>query len=286
MTSIEDSPQTVDPRRNSAGLRRDLELLEVLASATADGLGVLQVADLVGRDKGMVSRALATLAESALVSRDPITRNYRLGYRLYSLAARTFESHLVHVATPYLRQLEMATRETTHLCVLRGGNVLTLASEESDHDIRGRSWKGLTTAAWQTPSGRVLLSDWAEDELHQWYEIHGHDPAIITPTSPNMVMAESALMDEKNRVVTDFDSLKTEIDRIRKQGYATIDEEFESGVVAVSAPIYDSQHRIIAAINVSAPKPRFGARLNGAGTITARIAAEISAAIGTNARDS
>ena len=62
----------VAPRRNSAGLRRDLELLEILGSPeseSAGGLGVVRVAELAGRDKGAVSRTLATLADSGLVSR-------------------------------------------------------------------------------------------------------------------------------------------------------------------------------------------------------------------------
>ncbi|TFC18613.1 IclR family transcriptional regulator [Cryobacterium algoritolerans] len=274
MVTTENKPSTPDPRRNSAGLRRDLEILETLATPealSAGGLGVLQLSALVGRDKGMISRTLATLAESGLISRDPITRNYRLGHKLFALAAQTFESHLVHVARPYLRQLEIATGETTHLSVLRGGNVLTLASQESNQDIRGRSWEGMTTAAWQTPSGRVLLSDWTDQALREWYEVHRDDPAVLG-------VAPQALPNGKP-LVKNFDSLKHEINRVRRQGFAVVDEEFELGVVAVSVPVFDSRKSIIAALNVSAPKSRFGSRLGEAGKITVRVAAEISASL-------
>lgn len=258
-------------------------MLDVLASPAAlmaGGLGVLQIADLVDRDKGTVSRTLATLAGSGLVSRDPITHKYRLGYQLYALAARTLESHLVRVSRPYLRRLQMTTRETTHLCVLRSGNVLTLASEMSEYAVRGRGWEGMTTAAWQTPSGRVLLSDWSDDVLSRWYEVHGHDVAVMGPTTPAPLdswPAGTPPLTDGKPLVTDIESLKMEIRRIRRQGYATIDGEFENGVVGVSAPIFDTQQEIIAAINVSAPKPRLGAHLDEVGTITARIAAELTA---------
>lgn len=271
MVTIEDKPPIPAPRRNSAGLRRDLEILDVLASPEAlavGGLGVFQLAALVGRDKSMISRTLATLAEAGLISRDPITRNYRLGHKLFALAARTFESHLVHVARPYLRQLENATGETTHLSVLRGGNVLTLASEESDQDIHARSWEGMTTAAWQTPSGRVLLSDWTEEALYQWYQFHYDDPAILGAAPQDHPGGQT--------LVTDFESLKTEINRVRRQGFAVVDEEFEKGVIAVSAPIFDSRQRIIAAINVSAPKSRIDGHVAEAGKSAIRIAAKIS----------
>lgn len=289
VTTVPDTAPTA-PRRNSAGLRRDLELLEILGSPEAEssgGLGVVRVAELSGRDKGAVSRTLATLADSGLVSRDPVTQSYRLGYQLYALAARTLESRLVRASAPYLRRVVTATHETTHLCVLRGGTVLTLASELSEFAFRGLGWEGVSTAAWQTSSGRVLVSDWAEDDLRGWYAVHGHDDPVTSPVTPplqNLGAASFALTDVIP-LVTDFESLSAEIARIRRRGYAIVDEEFETGVVGVSAPVFDFRGTIIAAINVSAPKPRLGAHLDQAGALTARVAAELSAQLGAPPRD-
>jgi DNA-binding IclR family transcriptional regulator len=289
MKPVENAAQ-IAPRRNSAGLRRDLELLEVLGSPEAEssgGLGVVRVAELAGRDKGAVSRTLATLADSGLVSRDPETQSYRLGYQLYALAARTLESRLVRASVPFLRRVVTATHETTHLCVLRGGSVLTLASELSEFAFRGLGWEGVSTAAWQTSSGRVLVSDWAEDDLRRWYALHGHDEPVTSPVTPLLQnsggVAFSAPADV-TPLVTDFDSLLAEIARIRRRGFATVDEEFERGVVGVSAPVFDFRGNIIAAINVSAPKTRLGAHLDEAGALAARVAAELSAELGAPAR--
>ena len=66
-------------RRNSSGLSRDVEILELLGSAESfrvGGLGVSHIADRTGRDKAVVSRALATLADSGIVQRDETTRRY------------------------------------------------------------------------------------------------------------------------------------------------------------------------------------------------------------------
>ncbi|MFD6054579.1 IclR family transcriptional regulator [Agromyces sp. NPDC060279] len=273
-------------RRNSAGLRRDLELLEALGSDEAlqqGGLGVVRLAELAGRDKGQVSRTLATLADAGLVARDPVTLGYSLGYQLYALAARTAEARLVREATGYLRRIVAATHETTHLCVLRGGSVLTLASELSEHAFRGLGWEGVSTAAWRTSAGRVLVSGWSDEELAAWYELHGHDEAIVSPASsrpsgPSVVPPPPP--PPGKLLVTDFDSLLAEIRRIRERGYATVDEEFEAGVVGVSAPVYDFRGQIIAAVNISAPKPRLGAHLDAAGRLAARGAAELSAQLG------
>jgi DNA-binding IclR family transcriptional regulator len=288
MTTVSDIPPAPTPRRNSSGLRRDLQLLEVLGSHEAEasgGLGVLRIAQLVERDKGTVSRTLSTLADAGLVSRDPVTHNYRLGYQLYALAARTLETRLVRASAPYLRRMVTATHETTHLCVLRGGNVLTLASEMSEFAFRGLGWEGVSTAAWQTSSGRVLLSNWAEDDLRRWYDVHGNDTSVTSPLASSLPQASSNISPaDGTPLVTDFESFRAEILRIRKRGYATVDEEFEKGVVGVSAPVFDFRQTIVAAINVSAPKTRLGTRLDEAGILAARVAAELSAQLGASDR--
>ena len=63
-------------------------------------------------------------------------------------------------------------------------------------------------------------------------------------------------------------------------GYASVDEEFEPGLVGVSAPVYGFRGDIIAAINVSAPKQRLGAHLDEAGKFTRSIADQMSTALG------
>lgn len=269
------------PRRNASGLRRDLELLEVLAadeaSSSRGGLGVVRIAEIVGRDKGQVSRTLATLAEAGMVTRDPKTLGYSLGYQLYALAARTAEARLVREAAPFLRHVVGATHETTHLCVLRGGNVLTLSSELSEHQFRGLGWQGVSTAAWRTSSGRVLLSGLSDSDLRAWYELHGQDdPIVRSPGAALDSLAPPTIPPIGRLTVIDFDSLLQEIRRIRERGFAMVDEEFEVGVVGVSAPVRGSDDRIVAAINVSAPKGRLGDRLEAAGEFTARAAKEMS----------
>lgn len=276
------------PRRNSSGLGRDVEILELLGTdeaLRAGGLGVSQVAQLTGRDKAVVSRTLATLAESGLVERDEDSLRYLLGPRLYALAAHTATTTLVHASRGILRRLVQSTRETSHLCVLRGGNVLTLLSELSPHDVRTTGWAGTTTAAWRTPSGRALLSDWDEVSLARWYEDHGQDQPLVgrfDQADPSVFPVLDA-PPPGNSPVADFASLLAELERIRERGYALSDEELEFGVVAASAPITDFTGRVVAAVNVSAPKARIGTRLEALGVFVSRTARELSARLGAGA---
>ena len=274
-------------RRNAAGLSRDLDVLEVLGTPEAlknQGLGVNRVAELTARDKGQISRTLATLADAGFVDRDRATGRYRLGYQLYSLASRTAESRLVEEASRYLRKVVNLTHETTHLCVLRGGNVLTLKSELSTHAFRGVGWEGVSVAALSTSSGRALLSDWNDAEVEEWYQEHARDTRIIRPTIGATVQDQSAISDaaENRRLgkIKDVEDLKKELLNIRKAGYAKVDEEFEWGLVGASSPIRDSSNRIIGVINVSAPKTRIGSQLDQVGEIIAKVGVEFSQHLG------
>lgn len=271
------------PRRNTSGLTRDIEILEALGSteAAAAGLGVVRVAQITGRDKAVVSRSLATLAEAGLVERDESTLAYRLGPRLYAMAALTAESRLVWKSRPILRRVAQQARETTHLCVLRGGNVLTIASELSPHEFRTTGWEGVTTAAWRTPSGRALLSDWDDEALARWHDEHGQDQVIVGPLpshSAGFTVLQAPPPDKV--IVSDLASLRAELERIRTSGYALLDEEMELGVVGASAPVRDYNGRIIAALNVSAPKMRIGDRLDALARYVASAAAELSRQLG------
>lgn len=270
-------------RRNSSGLVRDVEILDLLAEAGGDqGLGVVRIAQLLDRDKAAISRALATLCDAGLIDRDPQRLGYRLGSRLYALAARTHEASLDQRARPVLRSMVHTLRETAHLCVLRAGNVLTLASEPSPRMVSTAPWTGTVTAAWRTPSGRALLSDWDGSTVDEWYAVHGQDDPLVETTRVDATGVFGVLQEPTptTRVVHDLTTLHAELDRIRRRGYATSDEELEHCVVAASAPVRDASGAIVAALNVSAPKSRLGGRLDELGPHVARYAATLSAELG------
>ncbi len=247
-------------RHQGHGLRRDLDLLEALASPEAQRageLGVVRLAQLTGREKSQVSRALKALAEEGVVERDPDTLGYRLGWRLFSLAARTVEDRLVRTAEPVMRELSAELEETSHLCVLRDQEVLTLLSV-SGHSFRVHDWEGRGVPAHCTSAGRVLLFDATPDDLYVRFAAAPEAPALP--------------------------ELWLRIQEARRAGYAQVQEEFEPGLAGVSAPIRDFRGRVVAALNVSAPVSRLSERLAAAGEETAKAAATISAHLGWESR--
>jgi DNA-binding IclR family transcriptional regulator len=231
----------------TAALARGLAILDALAEpAGREGLGVVQLAELVGADKSQVSRALQALDERGYVERDPETLAYRLGWHVFGLAARAADVRLLDAARPVLRELVAAFGESVHLSVRQGDAVLTLLSESPSATLHAPARAGDLAPLATTSAGRVLVSDLTDPEL----EVLG------------LVSARLA------------------ITKAREDGYAIVREEFEPGLVAAAAPIRGVSGAVVAALNVSAPRFRFDDRLDSAALRLVVAADRLSVAIG------
>jgi DNA-binding IclR family transcriptional regulator len=71
--------------------------------------------------------------------------------------------------------------------------------------------------------------------------------------------APEAVIDELAQNAGTFDrvSFKADIDAAARRGYAVTHGERELGASAVAAPIFNQDGRVIAAVSVSGPTPRF-----------------------------
>ncbi|MGH3359794.1 MAG: IclR family transcriptional regulator [Nocardioidaceae bacterium] len=268
-------------RTYGSGLVRDIEILEVLAlPVAAAGLGVSRVAALAGRDKAQVSRALATLCEAGLVARDEPTRMYRPGWRMFALASHAAETHLARVGAAYLREVVAGINETTHLCVLRGDKVVTVRSESGSHAFRGVGWEGTEVDPYTTSAGRALMSDWDDDGLAAWWRAFPYESG--RSASPSAIPSQD--VERESAPTVTLERVVDGVRAVRSSGYAAVDEEFEPGLVGVSAPVRGFRGDVVAALNVSAPKHRLGRHLSVAGEFTLSVAERMSDALGAPRR--
>jgi DNA-binding IclR family transcriptional regulator len=248
-------------------LRRELAILTVLGGEEAledGGLGVVRIASLIGREKSQVSRTLKTLAESGFVDRDPATRRYRLGWRLFALATRAGEQRLLSAAPALLERLVRRLGETAHLSVLRGTEVLTVLSKVPSHTVKADGRAGRMLPIYCTSSGRALLFDHDREALFGL--LSGVEFRALRPGT-----------------VRNVEELNERLVAARARGCALVDEEFEDGLVGAAAPVRDFRGQLVAALDVSAPKFRLGERLESAGVVVMKAADELSALLGWSA---
>jgi DNA-binding IclR family transcriptional regulator len=263
--SIPDTSSPTPEVMPEGRLVRDLALLDRLADAEAagePGLGVSALAELTGRDKSQVSRALGRLADAGFVERDSASLRYSIGWTVFSLAMRASSGRLIAAATGPMRALSTELGETVHLCVLDGSELVTLRTEAPGHRYRATGWVGTRVPAYATSAGRALLFDATEAEIERRF-----GQVDFSPSGPRAR-------------VRDIASLVTAVAEARDARYAVVDEEFEAGVAGVSAPIRDFRGAVVAALNVSAPADRLRPHLASAGERTRATADMIGGQLG------
>lgn len=249
---------------STSSLAKGLALLTVLGSdeaVTGGGLSVMRIAALARREKSQVSRVLRVLADTGFVERDPDTLKYSLSWELFALAARAGDQRLLTAAPPLLAELVAQLGETAHLSAQRGPDVLTLLSQPAPHAIRAVGWTGRRVPAHCTASGRALLLDEDRQALEALFG--SGELQRPAPNAPETVA-----------------ELHARIQSARVRGWVVVDEEFEPGLIAVAAPVRGVRGNIVAAVNVSAPRFRFAARVDEAGPVIKLVAERLSARLG------
>jgi IclR family transcriptional regulator, KDG regulon repressor len=255
-------------REPAVAIRRAVALLLTLGgdeALQAGGLGVKRLSELTGNEISRVSRTLEVLSEAGLADRDPASRAYRLGWRFFALAARAGQPQLRSAAARFVRLLTDEFGESAYLSVLDGHEVLTIMEESPMHTLQSAGWLGRSHPyPYCTSAGRSLLFGHTDEELTALL-----GDLEFSPPGPNGP--------------TSFADFAERLERERRQGWVYVDEEFEPGLVGIAAPVFDFDGRVIAALNLSAPKFRAEKALKAAGPRVVEVAAELSSLLGYGA---
>jgi IclR family transcriptional regulator, acetate operon repressor len=225
--------------------------------------GVSELSRRLGLHKSTVSRLARSLADGGLLSQDARSGRYRLGVEILALASRVvLHSSIREIARPILRDLAYEAQETVSLSVAEAGKVVTVEQfEPPNYQIKNVVHVGRPMDMHATASGKVFLANMSPDQL---------EPQLQVP-----------LVRYTPKTVIDPAVLRQVLDDVKAQGYATVIEEWEAGLNAVAAPVYDRVGAVIAVATVSGPAyrvtpgvfPSLAVRLK-------RAAAEVSRRLG------
>ena len=212
-------------------LARGLKILSLLADSP-DGGSVTEVAEFLGVDKGSASRLVATLVKYGFAEKDPLSRRFSLGPQVVTLSRRLLtRMPLRDNAKPFLRELMRTTGECAHIGILSQEKVLYIDQVESPASLRVNAEVGFLAPLHCTALGKVLLA-FARIPLPDHLERF---------TNATLVTKEA---------------LRRELEKVREQGYAVDDEEFDIGVRCVAAPVFDFRNKVIGSIGISGPLSR------------------------------
>jgi DNA-binding IclR family transcriptional regulator len=140
-------------------------------------------------------------------------------------------------ARPYMEELCEKAKETVHLAVLKEGDIFYIDKIIGSHRITIVTSVGLRLPSHLGGLGKSLLAFFPEEELDKI--IKGRELVKFTKNT-----------------ITDLDRLKIALKKVRENGFAIDNEEFEIGLTCVGVPIKDFTGKVVAAISISGPTLR------------------------------
>jgi len=216
-------------------LARGLKVIESF-DGKKDGITAADAAKHTGLSRAAVRRLLITL--EMLGYAESRGRLYRLRSRVLGLGFSFISStSLIAAAQPVLDHITETIHESSSMSVLDGDDIVYVA-RSSVHRVMSVDLSiGSRLPAYCTSMGRVLLAGLPDEELARYME--RIRPKARTP-----------------KTITSKSQLRDIILRVRRAGYALVDEELESGLRSMAVPVCNRQGRTVAAINIGAPALR------------------------------
>lgn len=209
-------------------------------------------------------RILQSLVSHSFLRQDPASGNYQVSANLIRLAGSAIgRLNFLPTCRPYLKELVKATREYAFVAILEGPNIVIIDLEQSNMDVQVNVALGKIVPAHCTGAGKALLAFLDQRELAD-------------------ILKEISFEKFTERTVTNKKQLLESLKETRKKGYGVSRGEYDPDIIAIGAPIFGVQDRIVACIAIAALDSRVNgeATIRNHGKLVSNMAADISNKLG------
>ena len=198
-------------------------------------LGITEIAERLGVYTSKIHRIVSTLEESGLLEKNPITRKYKIGLKLFEIGnLYPIDLNIRIIANPHALALAKMFETNVHLGILSKtfppslvviDRVISLQSKDTIRRI------SLNIPLHSSAMGKVFL-------------------AFIEKKNSNQILESIKLDKFTPSTITDKRILEKELKLVESQGYAMDKGETHPNLYCISSPIKD-KNGIVAAISVS-----------------------------------
>ena len=200
-----------------------------------EGIGLAELSKRVGLHNSTTFHLVKTMVQLGYVSQLADSRKYRIGRRMFTLAAGAMdEIELVSVATPVLEKLTRETGEYSHFAIRSGEQIVVVAKTAGSGIFQMVDRTGAVRPAHATALGKVLL-------------------AALSPSQLERYLKTCDLHRFTAKTIVEKDALLREIEEVRRKGLAFDDGEFDPEARCVAVPVRDFTGRVAGAIGMSGP---------------------------------
>jgi len=217
---------------------RVIQIFEIVSSNDI-GMTHAEISKALSIPKGSLTHLLSNLVEREYLTYDKVKRLYTLGPRLLILTGRYLSKmDIVRVSRPAIRELVMEINEDTELAIMKGDEIMFVYKEECSHPLKYSIEIGDRAPMYATGAGKAILAYLSNDE------VLGYLSRIeLVPMTQNTIT-------EQNRLLA-------ELEDVRKHRVAYSREEFQHGISAIAAPIFNFHGNVVGSITVTLPSIRF-----------------------------
>lgn len=234
--------------RNSQGLNvgagavsRVFALLRCLGRTPDGGERVTQLAQQVGLSQPTTHRLLRNLMEEGMVEQDARTKRYRLSLEFFALAACAGQSgNLRDTVRPSLLRLSASLGDSLFLLARSGFDAVCLDRSEGPYPIRTFTGDIGGRVALGVGQGSVAILAFLPEEERE---------TVIRYNLPRL--RDLHLYDEV--------LLRSEVENVRRLGYAARNTGVLAGMAGLAVPILDREGRAVAALSVATLSDRLNA---------------------------
>jgi IclR family transcriptional regulator, pca regulon regulatory protein len=211
-------------------VERALEIIRAFGPEAPEQT-VNEIATNVKLNRATTRRFLITLTELGYIDTDGRTfwltpRVLELGYSFLSGLG------LPDIALPHLERLVAEVDEASEASIFDRDEIVYVVRVPSRAIMTVAINVGARMPAYATSMGKVLL-------------------AGLEPTQLRAYLRRTKFRSILPNTITDRTALQAELDRVREQGYSTVDQELEEGLVAIAVPVRVRSGHVAAAINLS-----------------------------------
>jgi DNA-binding IclR family transcriptional regulator len=196
-----------------------LSVIEIMAEARAP-MGVSELARKIGITKPRIFRHLRTLLDRGYVEQDPINEKYQLTLKIFHLGQLVFENiDFLHEARRVLPNLVANIKQTITIGQVEDSGIRIMDILKYRSDIEITTPPGSLLGFHSSAQGKVAL---AFGPNFLWEKVSKASLPKITP-----------------KTITDLESLRDEIEKIKRRGWSEAPEQSLIGVNALAAPVLD-----------------------------------------------
>jgi DNA-binding IclR family transcriptional regulator len=230
------SEETSRDTRIIQSLDKGLYLLEIIEQETYP-VSLNTLWTRLGWDKATIHRMCTTLERRGYLHRDPVTKAYSLGLKIFGLYQSIMNNIDVQkTARPHLESIERETGESTHLGFIFEKSVVFVDK------VMGRDLSPVNVQI----GGREPLHCTALGKAF----------LAFIGTEERAAHIEEPLRKYTPSTIDSLAALNRDLQETKARGYALDNEEYVQGVRCVAAPILNRETKPVAMIGISVPAAR------------------------------